>query len=238
VTRPLDERASPGRRRERPALLPRVPYGWRPHTPDEGVAISAQDLAVAKRRRSVRDFSPDPVPREIIENAIRIAGTAPSGAHRQPWYFVAISDPETKRRIRDAAEAEEQTFYEQRAPRSWLDALAPLGTDAVKAHITDAPWVVVVFKRDHEVGPDGSRQKNYYTNESVGIALGFFLQALHRAGLSCLTHTPSPMGFLRQICQRPRHEKPVVLVPVGYPAAGCTVPDLARKSLQEISEFR
>jgi nitroreductase len=233
------ESASPaGDPEDHPAPRPRVPYDWRPYGVDGSRAAIQQDLEVARRRRSVREFASDPVPKEIIADAIRIAGTAPSGAHRQPWYFVAISDPETKARIRAAAEREERTFYTQRAPRAWLDALAPIGTDAVKAHITEAPWVVVLFKRDHDVAPDGTPQKNYYVHESVGIALGFFLQALHRAGLSCLTHTPSPMGFLREICGRPAREKPVVLVPVGYPAPGCTVPDLERKPLEEIAEFR
>lgn len=197
-----------------------------------------EDLATAEGRRSVRHFSTDPVPREAIELAIRVAGTAPSGAHRQPWFFVAISDPEVKARIREAAEREERDFYERRATPEWLEALAPLGTDFVKTHITDAPWLIVVFRRDHEVLPDGRKLKSYYLAESVGIAVGFLIQALHRAGLATLPHTPAPMTFLREICGRPENEKPYVLLPVGYPSPECVVPDLARKPLPEIAEIR
>jgi nitroreductase len=182
-------------------------------------------------------YSPDPVPRAIIERALLSAGTAPSGAHRQPWHFVAISDPDVKARIRQQAEIEERDFYERRAPKEWLEALAPLGTDFVKAHITDAPWVIVVFRRDCDVLPDGRRVKNYYMTESVGIAVGFLVLALHSAGLATLTHTPAPMTFLREICGRPPSEKPFVLMPVGYPSDDCAVPDLRRKSLREIAEF-
>jgi nitroreductase len=183
-------------------------------------------------------FSPEPVPREVIETAIRIAGTAPSGAHRQPWQFVAIQEPALKAAIRRATEAEEREFYERRAPPEWLEALAPLGTDFHKEYLTVAPWIVVVFRRDYDLLPDGTRLKNYYVAESVGIAVGFFIQALHRAGLATLTHTPAPMTFLRQLCGRPANEKPYVLMPVGYPTADCVVPDLQRKSLEEIAEFR
>lgn len=214
------------------------PYDWAPYTPEETVARLRDARTIARARRSVRHFADTPVPREAIAHAIAVAGTAPSGANRQPWFFVAISDLATKRRIRDAAEAEERTFYRSRAPRSWLDALSHLGTDEVKPHLTEAPWLVVVFRRDHEVAPDGTRLKNYYVNESVGIAVGFLVQALHRAGLSTLTHTPSPMGFLREICGRPAHERPYVLMPVGYPAPGCRVPDIDRKPLEEIAELR
>lgn len=215
-----------------------VPYRPERVPPDEVVARLREQHDVAQRRRTVRHFSRDPVPREAIELAIRIAGTAPSGAHRQPWYFVAISDPETKRRIREAAEAEEKSFYEERAPAEWLDALAPLGTDFVKEHITDAPWLIVVFRRDHETLDDGRVLKSYYVHESVGIAVGFLIQALHRAGLATLTHTPAPMTFLREICGRPKSEKPYVLLPVGYPAPDCEVPDLDRKPFDEIAEVR
>ncbi|MDQ3031155.1 MAG: nitroreductase family protein [Myxococcota bacterium] len=206
--------------------------------PDEIVRRTEADLAVASARRSVRSFSSDAVPRAAIENAIRIAGTAPSGAHRQPWYFVAIEDPEIKRRIREAAELEERAFYEQRAPAEWLEALAPLGTDFVKEHLTAAPWLVVVFRRDTEALEDGRVLKSYYVSESVGIAVGFLIQALHRAGLATLTHTPAPMSFLREICQRPKNEKPYLIMPIGYPADDCEVPDLARKTLEEIAEIR
>ncbi len=205
---------------------------------DETLRRLREDLQTAEGRRSVRHFSTDPVPREAIELALRVAGTAPSGAHRQPWFFVAISDPEVKARIREAAEREEREFYERRATPEWLEALAPLGTDFVKTHITDAPWLVVVFRRDHEVLPDGRKLKSYYLAESVGIAVGFLIQALHRAGLATLPHTPAPMTFLREICGRPENEKPYVLLPVGYPSPDCVVPDLARKSLPEIAEIR
>jgi len=215
-----------------------VPYAPPRVPPAEIVSRIEADFRIADARRTVRSFSGEPVPREAIEWAIRIAGTAPSGAHRQPWYFVAISDPETKRRIREAAEIEERDFYERRAPKEWLEALAPLGTDFVKSHLTDAPWLIVVFRRDYEIGPEGERLKSYYMTESVGIAVGFLIQALHRAGLATLTHTPAPMSFLRDICGRPPNEKPFVILPVGYPAEDCRVPDLSRKTLTEIAEFR
>jgi len=196
------------------------------------------DYQTARGRRSVRMFAPDPVPREVVESAIRIAGTAPSGANRQPWQFVAIGDPALKAEICRAAEAEEREFYERRAHPDWLEALAPLGTDFHKEYLTVAPWIVVVFRRDYDLLPDGTRVKNYYVAESVGIAVGFFIQALHRAGLATLTHTPAPMGFLRRLCGRPVNEKPYVLMPVGYPAGDCVVPDIQRKPLEEIAEFR
>ncbi|MBX3115061.1 MAG: nitroreductase family protein [Fimbriimonadaceae bacterium] len=204
---------------------------------EETLRIIKSDYEVADARRTVRHFSNDPVPQEVIETAIRIAGTAPSGAHRQPWHFVAISDATIKEQIREAAEQEEREFYSRRATPEWLEALAPLGTDFVKEHIVTAPWLIVVFRRDYDVLEDGTRQKNYYMTESVGIAVGFLIQALHRAGLATLTHTPAPMNFLRDICQRPAHEKPFVLMPVGYPHPDCLVPDLERKPLNEISDF-
>lgn len=215
-----------------------VPYRPPKRTPEQGLESLRADYETAKTRRSTRMFSSEPVPRELIEAAIHIAGTAPSGAHRQPWYFVAIQDPELKRQIRAAAEEAERDFYENRAPQEWLDALAPLGTDFHKEHITTAPWLIVVFRQDYERMPDGSRLKNYYMTESVGIAVGFLIQALHRAGLACLTHTPAPMTFLREICGRPLQEKPFMMIPVGYPAEDCVVPDLQRKPLQDIAEFR
>jgi nitroreductase len=183
-------------------------------------------------------FSSDPVPREAIELAIKIAGTAPSGAHLQPWFFVAIEDVDTKAKIRDAAEAEEREFYKRRITPEWRDALEPLGTDSRKAHLTDAPWLIVAFRRDYDVLPNGTRRKNYYMTESVGIAVGFLIQSLHRAGLATLTHTPAPMTFLREICGRPMNEKPFVLMPVGFPAPGCIVPGLERKPLEQIAQFR
>lgn len=209
---------------------------WVP--PEEVAARLREDREIAESRRTVRMFTDRPVPREAIEDAIRIAGTAPSGAHKQPWFFVAISDPETKRQLREKVEEAEREFYEQKATEEWLDALRPFGTDFVKEHITNAPWVIIVFRQDYERLPDGSRKKNYYMTESVGIAVGFLIQALHRAGLCSLTHTPAPMTFLREICGRPENEKPFVLMPVGYPAEDCVVPDLARKALDEIADFR
>lgn len=215
-----------------------VPYSreWVP--PEEVAARLREDREIAETRRTVRMFSDRPVPREAIEDAIRIAGTAPSGAHKQPWFFVAISDPETKRLLREKVEEAEREFYEQKATEEWLDALRPFGTDFVKEHITTAPWVIIVFRQDYERLPDGSRKKNYYMTESVGIAVGFLIQALHRAGLCSLTHTPAPMTFLREICGRPENEKPFVLMPVGYQAEDCVVPDLARKALDDIADFR
>ena len=214
-----------------------VPYAPLKVSHEEMVASLLQDYETANRRRTVRMFSSEPVPKEAIELAIKIAGTGPSGAHQQPWHFVAISNQELKQRIRDRVEVEERDFYEKRAPKAWLDALAPLGTDFVKEHITDAPWVIVVFRKDYDILPDGTKLKNYYMTESVGIAVGFLIQALHRAGLATLTHTPAPMTFLREVLGRPLNEKPFVLMPVGYPSANCMVPDIARKKLSEISEF-
>lgn len=214
-----------------------IPYRPARIDHEESLNRLRQDFAVADGRRTVRMFSPDPIPREAIEWAIRIAGTAPSGAHRQPWFFVAISDPDMKQRIREAAEKEEREFYERKAPPEWLEALAPLGTDFVKSHLTDAPWLIVIFRRDYEPGPDGVRRKNYYMTESVGIAVGFLIQALHRAGFATLTHTPAPMTFLREICRRPQNEKPFLILPVGYPTDDCVVPDLKRKRLAEVAEF-
>jgi len=211
-----------------------IPYAPPRITVELARQTLVNDLAIAAKRRSVRMFSTDPVPRDLLETAVAIAGTAPSGAHRQPWHFALVGDSEAKAEIRRRAEVEERTFYEERAPADWLEALRPLGTDFIKAHITDAPWLIVVFRQDYEPKPDGSRAKNYYMTESVGIAVGFLIQSLHRAGLATLTHTPAPMTFLREVCRRPSHEKPFVLIPVGYPAEGCQVPDLARKPLSEI----
>jgi len=188
-------------------------------------------------RRSVRAFSPDPVPQRLIEQAILSASTAPSGAHQQPWTFVAVSDPETRRRIRFAAEAEERRSYENRMSMEWLDALAPLGTDWQKPYLETAPWLVVLFEQIHGTFPDGTHKKHYYARESVGIAAGMFIAAVHHMGLATLTHTPSPMGFLTTILERPRSERPFVLFPVGYPAADATVPDLVRKPLSEVAVF-
>lgn len=190
------------------------------------------------RRRTTRHFSSDPVPKDLIERAIRTAGTAPSGAHQQPWTFVAISEPELKQRIREAAEEEERAFYHGRAPQDWIDALAPLGTDEHKPHLTDAPWVVVLFQQRHGVNPDGSKRTFYYTQESCGIAAGFFIAAVHQMGLVSLTHTPNPMGFLAQLLGRPQNEKAMLVMPVGYPAPDARVPELTRKPLEAIAVWR
>jgi iodotyrosine deiodinase len=214
--------------------LPTIPYNPPRISATKSLEIALSDYTIANLRRSVRHFSSDAVDQKVIENAILSAGTAPSGAHKQPWHFVAINNPELKAKIREAAEAEEREFYERRATQEWLDALAPLGTDFNKEHITDAPWLIVVFRQEYEVLPDGTRSKNYYMTESVGISVGFLIQALHRAGLATLTHTPAPMTFLREICNRPINEKPFVLMPVGYPSPTCEVPDLSRKSLGQI----
>lgn len=190
------------------------------------------------RRRSVREFSSDPVPRELIEIAIRSASTAPSGAHRQPWRFVVVGDPAVKREIRIAAEEEEKESYlGGRMPPEWLEALAPLGTSWEKPFLETVPWLVVVFEELYQVSPDGTKRKSYYPKESVGIACGFFIAALHHMGLATLTHTPSPMAFLSRILGRPANEKPFILFPVGYPAAGAEVPDLRRKGLDEVSAW-
>lgn len=187
-------------------------------------------------RRSVRHFSDEPVSQEMIETAIRIASTSPSGAHRQPWTFVAISDPEIKKQIRIAAEAEEKISYEGgRMPPEWLQALAPLGTDWRKPYLETVPWIVVVFEQLYGIGPEGEKIKNYYVKESVGIACGLFIVAIHQMGLATLTHTPSPMNFLSRILGRPENEKPYILFPIGYPATDAMVPNIERKSLAEVS---
>ncbi len=185
-------------------------------------------------RRTTRHFSPEPVPRELIELAVLTAGTAPSGAHRQPWRFVAVQDPALKRRMREAAEEEEYRTYMHRMPEEWRAALAPLGTDYVKEHLTVAPWVVVVFREKYGVRADGSTFKNYYTVESTAIAVGLFVAAVHHAGLTTLTHTPNPMGFLGELLRRPKNEEAMLVMPMGYPAGDARVPKLARKTLSEI----
>lgn len=190
-------------------------------------------------RRSLRFFSPDPVPRELIELAIRTASTAPSGAHRQPWKFVVVGDPAFKREIRIAAEAEEhESYVGGRMPPEWREALAPIGTDWQKPYLEIVPWIVVVFEELWGTLPDGGKRKNYYPKESVGIACGLFIAALHRMGLATLTHTPSPMAFLSRILERPANEKPFILFPVGYPAPDCEVPDIRRKRLEEVAVWK
>jgi iodotyrosine deiodinase len=192
-----------------------------------------------KRRRTVRDFDSRTVPREVIENALKAAGTAPSGANLQPWHFVIIQDAERKRRIREEAEKEEMAFYSGKAPKEWLEALAPLGTDAAKPFLEEAPLLIAIFSQKFGVTASGQQVKHYYVPESVGIATGFLISALHHLGLVTLTHTPSPMGFLNQICGRPSNEKPSILLVVGYPKPGCQVPVHGgiKKPLSEISSW-
>jgi nitroreductase len=201
---------------------------------EESLARARDFEEEMSRRRTTRHFSRDAVPRELIEHAIRTASSAPSGAHLQPWTFVAVSDAEIKRRIREAAEAEERRFYNELAPEEWLEALAPLGTDEHKPHLEDAPWLVVLFRQIHGVGPDGGRRAFYYTQESCGIAAGLFIAAVHHMGLVTLTHTPSPMGFLGELLERPANEKAMLIMPVGYPAPDARVPDLRRKTLDQV----
>jgi len=193
--------------------------------------------ATMRTRRTVRQFADTPVPRAVIESAIRAAGRAPCGANQQPWTFVAVSDPGVKRRIREAAEAEERAFYGGRAPRDWLDALQPFGTDANKPFLETAPWLIAVFGQAHGVRADGSAEKHYYVKESVGIATGLLLAALHHAGLATLTHTPSPMGFLREVLGRPANEQAFVLIVTGVAAGGATVPRIDKKPLEAIARF-
>jgi nitroreductase len=188
-------------------------------------------------RRSAREFSDRPVPREVIENIIKTASTAPSGAHKQPWTFCVIENPEIKKQIRIAAEEEELQSYESRMSSDWLEDLKPLGTDWRKPFLETAPYLIIVFRRIYEFGVDGKKKNNYYVQESVGIAAGFLLAAIHNAGLVSLTHTPSPMNFLTKTLGRPENEKPFLLIPVGYPAEECWVPDLQRKGLEDICVF-
>lgn len=221
-----------------PSAPPFVPLVFERLTPDDSLARAQAYNAQMDRRRTTRHFSTDPVPRELIELAIRTAGTAPSGAHLQPWTFVAVSDTVLKQQIREAAEAEERAFYAGRATPEWLEALAPLGTDENKPHLTNAPWVVVLFRQSYGFFPDGEKRTHFYTQESCGIAAGFFISAIHDMGLVCLTHTPSPMGFLGDLLQRPANEKAMLVMPVGYPAAEASVPDLTRKPLDAIAVWK
>mgnify|MGYP001818947370 CR=1 FL=1 len=191
----------------------------------------ADDL---QRRRTIRDFSDTPVPKKVIEDCLRAAASAPSGANRQPWHFVVVSDPATKQRIRVAAEEEERAFYSGRASDAWLEDLAALGTDADKSFLETAPFLIVIFAERFEELTDGSRHKNYYVSESVGIATGMLISALQRAGLGTLTHTPSPMGFLREVLDRPRSERPFLILVTGYPAETATVPDIHRKAFDDV----
>ncbi len=214
-----------------------VPLHFERLTPDQQQERARAFFERMKTRRSVRDFSPDPVPFSLIESCIRAEGRAPSGANQQPWRFVAVADPDIRHRIRLAAEEEEKRNYESRFPQEWKEVLAPLGTDWRKEFLDIAPWLIVVFQINYEEAAAGGsdlRKKHYYVTESVGIAVGFLIAALHHAGLVTLTHTPNPMGFLNEILGRPRNEKPFVLLPVGYPAADARVPDIRKKEIDDI----
>lgn len=218
-----------------PKFLPLT--GWHELEPDEMLRRAAEFRQQMQHRRTVRYFSDRPVPREVIEDCLLAAGTAPSGANLQPWHFVVVSDPAIKHRIRVEAEQEEHEFYTRKAPQEWLDALAPLGTDEHKPFLETAPCLIVVFAQSYGVLLDGRKVKNYYVQESVGIATGMLITAVHNAGLVSLTHTPSPMGFLNEILGRPANEKPFLILVVGYPAEDAVVPDISKKSLDEISTF-
>ena len=211
--------------------------GYREYPVEEMRRRAQEFREELRRRRTVRQFSSRPVPREVIEDCLRTAGSAPSGANRQPWHFVVVEDATVKRRIRQAAEQEEAAFYGGRAPDAWLEALAPLGTDAEKPFLEIAPVLIAVFAERYGVGPDGERQDNYYVTESVGLATGFLIAAIHHAGLASLTHTPSPMGFLSEILGRPANERPFLLLVVGYPAEGAEVPSITKKPLESIASF-
>ena len=203
---------------------------------DEAIQKSKIFFEYMCKRHSVRDFSSNPIPKQIIENIIAAAGRAPSGANQQPWHFVAIKDLGMKKRIREAAEKEEQNFYTGGASDEWISALEPIGTGISKPHLTDAPWLIVVFAERYGKKPDGSRRKNYYVPESVGIAMGFLIAAIHNAGLVCLEHTPNPMKFLNDLCGRPENEKPIMIIPVGTPSENASIPKAAKlkKPLNEI----
>lgn len=213
-----------------------IPYSIPARDPAWQMRRAAELIAEMDGRRTCRDFSPRPVPRELIEQAIAVGHSAPSGANRKPWRFVAIDDPAIKREIRIAAEAEEKESYDHRMPLEWLEALEPIGTTWEKPFLEVVPWLVVIFRVDWD-DTDGRRLRNYYPIESTGLAAGFFLMACHQLGLATLTHTPSPMNFLRQICRRPESEKPFLLIPVGYPADGCMVPDLVKKPLADALQW-
>jgi iodotyrosine deiodinase len=215
-----------------------IPLEFKAISEDKMLQRAKDFYDLLKGRRSVREFSDKPVPREIIEHTLLTAGTASNGANQQPWHFVVVSNPSVKKKIREAAEEEERAFYKARAPEEWLDALAPLGTDEHKPFLETAPYLIAIFTQAHGVKADGTKVKHYYVNESVGIATGFLVAALHTAGLACLTHTPSPMNFLNEILNRPRNERPFVLLVVGYPAEHAKVPVITKKGLEQIATFR
>jgi nitroreductase len=211
--------------------------GYPEVSPEEMRARARACCERMSRRRTVRDYSDRPVPRAVIEDCLRAAGSAPSGANLQPWHFVAVADPAVKRGIRLAAEAEEREFYQHRASEEWLEALAPLGTTAEKPFLETAPWLIGIFEQRWSYDADGAKVKHYYPKESVGIATGLLIAALHQAGLATLTHTPSPMKFLNRIMGRPPEERPFLLLVAGYPAAGARVPDISRKGLEDVATF-
>jgi nitroreductase len=218
-----------------PRFLPLTTYR---EYPSEEMQRRAEEFrAELARRRTVRQFSDRPVPRELIETCLLAGGTAPSGANLQPWHFVVVGDAATKTRIREAAEVEERDFYHHRAPTEWLEALAPLGTDEHKPYLETAPWLIAIFAERYGISARGEKFSHYYVQESVGIATGFLVAALHHAGLTSLTHTPSPMGFLNEVLNRPAHEKPFLLLVVGYPALDAVVPDIGKKSIGDIATF-
>ncbi len=214
-----------------------VPLDFKRLDEDTMLQRSESIYVELKQRRTVRHFSPDPVPRAVIENCLLAAGTAPNGANLQPWHFAVVEDPEIKYEIRIAAEREEAEFYHHRAPSDWLQALEPFGTDEHKPFLEEAPVLIAIFEQKYGILPDGSRRKHYYTSESTGIATGMLISSLHHAGLATLTHTPSPMGFLAEILERPNNERPFLLLVVGYPAADAQVPLITKKKLEEITSF-
>lgn len=216
---------------------PYIPYSKEIYQEIEMEKRTDTFLKWINERRTVREFSDKSVSKNVIDNIILSASTAPSGAHRQPWFFCAVQDPAMKKVIREEAEKEEFESYHGRMPDEWLEALKPLGTNWDKPFLETAPWLIIVFKRSYEFGENKKKLANYYVSESVGIACGFLLAAIHNAGLASLTHTPSPMNFLAKICNRPENEKPYLMIPVGYAADDCYVPDLKRKSLEEIAKY-
>jgi iodotyrosine deiodinase len=214
-----------------------IPLEWTELDPATMMNAARENYERLNERRTTRHFSSRDVDRRLIELAIQSGSTAPSGAHLQPWTWVAIRQADLQQKIREAAEAEERKTYDERMPEAWAEVLAPLGTDAVKPHLTDAPWVVVLFKQKKRLRSNGEWGPTYYTTESCGIAAGMFIQAVHNMGLVTLTHTPSPMGFLRELLKRPAHEEAMLVMPVGYPAKDARVPDIHRKSLDEVAVF-
>lgn len=216
-----------------------IPFAHPLSLDDQGMVDRAETFySLMDGRRTVREYSDTPVSREVIEACIKTAGTAPSGAHKQPWHFAAVCDPDIKKAIREAAEEEERAFYGGRAGDDWLEALRPFGTDEHKPFLETAPWLIAIFARNYDLDDQGERSKNYYVQESVGIATGMLIASLHQAGLSTLTHTPSPMGFLNKVLERPAHERAIILLVVGHAASDAKVPEIDRKPLEQIASFR